>query len=136
MDIYACIELHNRIVKYAVDKASTTYDPVLTTTGYFTWMKYKGIGSQIEELRYDLTKEVITFLENIDFVTTSTFDIQFLPLFSGIAWIGDLKFEADPQNIITLYTNSPSEFDDRGLVYDMDTSLCCYIPDKWEALDL
>jgi hypothetical protein len=105
MDTSACIDPHNRIVKYAIDKVSP-FRHVPVTRGYFNHYGPNDTNSLGEEL----SEDVITFLEGIDIVPFD--DLPFLPILQGIALPSDTKLDVDPLNIITLYSPIHAEYDD------------------------
>ena len=120
MNVQACIELHNRIVKYAVDKIS----PHKTIDVTRSWFNF--YGDETEDIRATLSQDVISFLEGVDVVDVD--ELSFLPVFQGLALPSELRSEFKAANILTLYRSIHAESDDLGLIYDMNTNRCCFLP--------
>jgi hypothetical protein len=120
MNVQACIELHNRIVKYAVDKVSP-HKTVGVTRSWFAFYS-----EEAEETRLHLPRDLVLFLEGIDIVDSD--ELSFLPVLRGLAPPSELRCEFKGDNLLTLYQSSHAESDGLGLMYEINNRTCFFLP--------
>jgi hypothetical protein len=120
MNVQACIELHNRIVKYAVDKVFA-HKTVSVTRSWFAFYS-----EEAEEIRPNLPRDIVLFLEGVDIVDSD--ELSFLPVLQGLAPPSEIRCELKTDNLLTLYQSIHAESDDLGLMFDINNSVCFFLP--------